>query len=116
MGQIILRGRIPSKKNSTITMVRNGRVLHFPQNAYRTWHKDTSKQLIGCEKIKSDFLVLKFWFPDNRRTDLTNKTESVMDLLVDNGFIKDDCWQVIKSLTIESEGIDKKNPRVEILW
>ena len=30
--------------------------------------------------------------------DLTNKAESVMDLLVDYGVLKDDCWTVVPAL------------------
>jgi Holliday junction resolvase RusA-like endonuclease len=55
-----------------------------------------------------------FLMPDARRTDLTNKAESVADLLVDNGIIKDDSWQVIDEMLLRCDGIDRKNPRVEI--
>lgn len=113
MGTILITGRCPSKKNSRIN-TRSGR--SFPSAKYTAWHKDASLQLLGQKPIQSDFLVLKFWFPDNRRTDLSNKAESVMDLLVDNGLLEDDCWQVINSLTLQSEGVDKNNPRVEICW
>lgn len=46
--------------------------------------------------------------------DLTNKAESVMDLLVDCGIIVDDSWQVVEKLTLRIGGIDKKNPRVVV--
>lgn len=52
--------------------------------------------------------------PDHRRCDLTNKAESVMDLLVDNGFIEDDCWQITGLIELSCGGVDKENPRVEI--
>ena len=39
-----------------------------------------------------------------------------MDLLVDCGLIEDDCWQVIPQLRLQGKGIDKENPRVEIIW
>lgn len=110
---ITITGRTPSKKNSRIN-TRSGR--SFPSAKYTAWHTDASWQLKGQPKITKDKLTLRFWFPDNRRTDLSNKTESIMDLLVDNGFIEDDCWQVINSLTLIGEGVDKDNPRCEISW
>lgn len=111
--EIILLGRVPSKKNSRIN-TRSGR--SFPNKKYTEWHKDASWQLKGKPVIDSDTITLKFWLPDNRRTDLSNKAESIMDLLVDNGFIKDDCWQVIPHLYLDAEGVDKENPRCIIEW
>lgn len=114
MPQISIKGRIPSKKNSRIT-TRSGR--SFPSAKYTEWHKDASWQLKNFkEKISADYLELNFYFPDNRRTDLTNKAESIMDLLVDNGFLEDDCWQVIPNLRLQCKGVDKENPRCEIIW
>ena len=55
-----------------------------------------------------------FYFPDNRIADLTNKAESIMDLLVDNKIIKDDNWRIIPELFLKSCGVNKQNPRAEI--
>jgi Holliday junction resolvase RusA-like endonuclease len=52
--------------------------------------------------------------PDNRRTDLSNKAESIMDLLVDNGILEDDCWQIVPILALQGMKVDKENPRAEI--
>ncbi len=111
---ITILGRIPSKKNSRIN-TRSGR--SFPSSKYTAWHKDASKQLsIYKEKYIRSFcpIELKFWFPDARRCDLTNKAESVMDLLVDNGFLEDDCWQITGPVILVPGGVCKENPRVEI--
>ena len=114
---MVIKGRIPSKKNSTITMCRNGRALHFPSNPYRTWHKDASSQLIGQKAIPTPCkLIIDFWFPDARKTDLSNKTESIMDLLVDNGIIPDDNCLEIPQLLLIYRGIDRLNPRAEIKY
>lgn len=113
---IIIKGRIPSKKNSTIAMCRNGRVFHFPSNEYQKWNKEQVKELkkLNCfyENIKS--VTIAFYFPDNRKVDISNKCESLMDTLVDAGIIKDDCWQEVGALHLISYGIDKENPRCEI--
>ena len=69
------------------------------------------KGIRTTSKIKAEF-----WLPDNRKTDLSNKIESVMDLLVDNGIIEDDSWQIISDLHLIANGIDKENPRVVITF
>lgn len=109
---IVIKGRIPSKKNSRIT-TRSGR--SFPSKKYTEWHKGASKQLIGTKPfpiVKKIRIV--FHMPDNRNADLTNKAESVMDLLVDNGIIIDDNWKVVGWLELVCAGVDKENPRAEI--
>lgn len=109
---ITIKGRIPSKKNSRIN-TRSG--MSFPSSKYTEWHKDASLQLRGVSKIPNgSFLSLHFYLPDNRKTDLTNKAESIMDCLVDNGILEDDSWQIVPILALEGCGVDKENPRVEI--
>ena len=111
--KITIRGRIPSKKNSRIN-TRSGR--SFPSSKYKAWHKDASLQILNAPKQTQKNVVLTFYMPDNRRCDLTNKAESVMDLLVDNGIFDDDAWQVTGDVHLKSAGIDKKNPRVEVSY
>ena len=57
---------------------------------------------------------MDFYFPDNKRTDLDNKSSSVLDILVDMGIIEDDRWQITGRIMLYPMGIAKKNPRVEI--
>ena len=111
--KLVITGRIPSKKNSRIT-TRSGRT--FPSKQYTKWHKDAEGQLArqGAGPFLVGSVSLCFFMPDSRRTDLTNKAESVMDLLVDCGVIADDCWQVISEVVLKCKGIDRINPRCEI--
>ena len=111
----ILAGRIPSKKNNKIVI--RGKAI--PSNKYRKWHRKASYQLIsqGSLHLKMKVVVgieIIFFFPDNRKKDMTNCAESIMDLLVDRRVIKDDSWQHIFSLQLYAMGIDKKNPRAEV--
>jgi len=105
-----ITGRIPSKKNSRIS-TRSGR--SFPSKKYTEWHKDAMIQISdewSGEPIEYvEKIVLAFKMPDNRRKDLTNCTESVMDLLVDAGILKDDCWQVIPNITLMGM-LDSESP------
>ncbi len=110
-----IKGRIPSKKNSRRIIMGRRRPFSVPSTAYKEWHRRSYLQIREvkkCEDIQS--VVIMFYFPDNRKADLTNKAESIMDLLVDNKIITDDCWQQIPALTLVSRGIDKGDPRAEI--
>jgi Holliday junction resolvase RusA-like endonuclease len=112
----VIEGRIIAKKNSRRT-IKSGRSL--PSKKYEEWHKEASFQLLLQRAVKFPvqndlFIKILFFFPDNRKTDLSNKAESVMDLLVDCGVLDDDNWKVVGSLYLRSIGVDKKNPRAEI--
>lgn len=114
---IILYGRIPSKKNSKMAIPIGKRCVLIPQKAYKEWHEISSWKLKGKQSIPTPCkLEIIFYLPDARRTDLTNKTESIMDLLVDNGILPDDNCNEIPELSLIYRGIDRINPRAEITW
>jgi Holliday junction resolvase RusA-like endonuclease len=100
---IILTGRIPSKKNSRISNKKTGR--SFPSKDYTIWHKDALKQLptlpAPFPAIKS--ISIKIYFPTLRKSDITNKVESVNDLLVDGGILSDDNYFVLPALHLFGE-------------
>ena len=117
--KIVINGRIPSKKNSRNQIqLPNGRRINIPSKEYKKWHKNASRQLDeqGVERRSegSYGVIIKFWMPDNRTADLTNKAESIMDLLVDNHILEDDCWQNVPFIILECMGIDRINPRAEV--
>lgn len=117
MPTIIIKGRIPSKKNNRVPFIRGGRIMNFPNKNYKTWNEDALWQLKGKPKIPNgSYLTLNFYMPDNRKCDLTNKAESIMDTLIDSGLLEDDSWQVIPVLNLQYQDIDKENPRCEIVW
>ena len=70
---ITIYGRIPSKKNSKVMVCRGKIPILLSSQKYQDWHKDAEKQLLFKEKIKTDYLELNFYLPDNRKCDLTNK-------------------------------------------
>ncbi len=97
---------------------RGSRPLLLPSSKYKEWHVDASNQ-ITQQKIQPvkgciESVTLTFYAPDKRKFDLTNKAESIMDLLVDNGIIEDDNYSVIPNLQLKFGGVEKENPRVEI--
>lgn len=114
---ITILGRIPSKKNSTWNFISKGRIIRLPSQKHKEWHKDGMLQLTGQKAIPTPCsLTISFWFPDARKTDLSNKAESIMDLLVDYGILPDDNCVEIPTLLLVYKGIDRTNPRAEITW
>lgn len=118
MKPIVLKGRIPSKKNNRDIFKSRGKIVNRPGIKYRSWNRIARLEVMSqIAKKKFDNISsvkIVFWFPDNIKKDLTNAAESIMDLLVDCGTIKDDCWQIIPEIILRCEGIDRKNPRAEI--
>lgn len=112
--KIIIYGNTPSKKNSKIISCRGNRPCLFPSAKYTEWHKDALLQLIGKGKITSPKLNLTFFASDNRKFDLTNKAESIMDTLVDAELITDDNYSIISDLHLVFGGVEKGQARCEI--
>ena len=115
--KITIHGDTPSKKNSRIILCRGGKPVNIPSKHYREWHKDALWQLreqkvFSCpyKEIRAEIEI----FPKTKRkADLTNKAESVMDLLVDAEVLEDDNWYIVKEVRIVFGGVDKDNPRAE---
>jgi hypothetical protein len=64
---------------------------------------------------KTSNVIFTLFAPDARKGDLSNKWESVADLLVDSGVFEDDNWTVIGRVILQYGGIDRTNPRAEVL-
>lgn len=119
MGELIIKltGRIPSKKNSKQWIFRGGRKFLVPSANYSAWHEEKLWELKQY-KVKNPITRCKIeiliFFPDNIKSDLTNKAESLMDLLVDYGILEDDNHKICYDLRLVSGGVDKDNPRAII--
>lgn len=111
---IELSGRIPSKKNSKIMVCRGRTPMLLPSAKYKEWHTEASAQLPKPDKKKYHNIHITIYAPDKRKADLTNKAESIMDLLVDNKIIEDDNWFVMENVCLLFGGVDKDNPRAII--
>ena len=53
--------------------------------------------------------------PDKRLFDISNRAESLMDLLVDAKIIEDDNYKIVPELLIKFGEIDREKPRAEII-
>lgn len=97
---------------------RGNRRFMVPSEAHEAWHMEQMLALrrqctsVTIEKVKA--CIITFYFPDNRKADLSNKAESIMDLLVNAGVLSDDAWQMVPRLDLRAGGIDKEKPRVHI--
>jgi Holliday junction resolvase RusA-like endonuclease len=116
---LVIKGRIPSKKNSKQLIHAKGRPFFIPSDAHREWEEDACYQLRSqllehCVTLSTCSAMLTFFFPDNRSPDLTNKAESVMDALVKMEVIEDDNWKVVPDIRLKAGGVDRQDPRVEI--
>ena len=102
------------QKNSK---VRTGKHL-VSSKAYQERENEQLKSLLAQIrplKLSRDLHIdYTFYMPDARKTDLSNKVESINDLLVKYWLLEDDNRNIINELNIRCGGIDKENPRCEI--
>lgn len=117
---ITLLGRVPSKKNSKRRIQRGRNIFMVPSEAHEVWHKEQMMWVrLGWPRMLVLSSVRKvqitFFAGDKRAGDLSNKAESIMDLLVDAQILKDDNWFVVPELLLKMGGVDKEKPRAEII-
>ena len=115
--ELTIKGRVPSKKNSKVMKCFGGRPMLIANKKFQDWNEEKRWELRSqnrstCIGISS--MTLAFYAPDKRKTDLTNKAESIMDLLVDEQIIVDDNWDEVPELKLVYGGLDRDNPRVEV--
>lgn len=117
---LTIPGRVPSKKNSRRLICRGKSPISLPSLAYRAWHEEQMWRLtlwkqtsLFHDPLRHCAVRITLYFPNDQAADLSNKAESIMDLLVDAGVIEDDRWQVVHGLTLEGF-MDRKEPRAEI--
>lgn len=90
----------------------------LPSKQYKEWHDEMYYVALSQTQVRDISLcdiTIRFYAPDHRKADSSNKAESIMDLLVDCGVLRDDSWFIVSSLHLIFCGVDKENPRVEIL-
>lgn len=117
--KLSVSGRVPSKKNSKQIIMVRGRPLIISSKDHKSWHGDALKQLrsqnlppTSLENVKKVSVVV--YGENKRKFDLSNKVESIMDLLVDAKILLDDNYEVVPHLEVIYGGIKKENPGAEI--
>lgn len=115
---IVLEGDVPSKKNSKQIIYRYGRPMIISSKRFIEWNK-VAQQIMslkyrGLKASDVECITMTIFPSTKRKSDLSNKFESIADLLVDVGVIEDDNWFVVPKVVMLFGGVDKKNPRVEV--
>lgn len=86
----------------------------FPSKKYKAWlAKCPELHRLGIdEPVKITYV---FAWPDRRRRDGQNYMKATLDYLVNCGVLKDDNWDIVTSEEWKHVGVDKANPRVEVV-
>ena len=105
--EIFLVGNIPSKKNSKQIFFnkKTGKRFITSSDNFKSWHDVALKSIIEQktphflkENLKVDITLN---YGSKRKFDLSNKAESILDLLVDAGIIIDDNFTIVKQLNLK---------------
>lgn len=119
--KLVIKGDVPSQKNRKIISINRatGRPFLRSAPAVKEWQVKANivlrHQFKGLKTTNYPIsIVCSFFFSNNRRRDLDNGLNGVMDALVAAEIIKDDSVEYVDCITIQYGGVDKKNPRVEI--
>lgn len=115
---IFLPGRIPSKKNSMVHIVRKWSMVKFPSKNYQKREKEMLIFLTQEKIPKAKANKVSIWYsfvrPDRRKADITNKMESINDMLVKYWFIEDDAREFLDIKYAKTKSREPKNPWVHL--
>lgn len=113
-----ITGIIPSKKNRHKIKMRGGRAFIGPDDTYIAWERQHAAELAGIENFgifkNSKNLKISYIFrqrltnkglPSTRRWDLSNKIESINDMIVASGMISDDNQMIIAEISARVENV-----------
>jgi len=113
-----LTGSVASKKNSKKWIKRGSRKYLVPGDVHEAWYKVAAMELkqhrLPRYSVEEAAVKITIFAQDKRKADLTNKAESIMDLLVDLGILEDDNWFVCGDIHLKFGGVDTENPRALI--
>lgn len=99
-----------TKKNSQRIVRAKGHYLVLPSKAYAEYEKAAEKFI---PKLGIDYPVnikAYFYMPTRRRVDLVNLQESLCDVLVKHGCIKDDNCSIVVSMDGSRVMYSKESP------
>lgn len=114
--KIVIQGQPRTKKNSSrIALINNKRVL-LPSKAFKAYEKVALMQLARVQAIHGPVSVLCRYYLQDRAhwPDLVGLLQATSDILQAAGVIDDDKYIVNYDGSMIA-GLDKNNPRVEII-
>lgn len=105
-----------TKKNSQRIVFRGGKPCILPSEKYKEY-ESIALWYIPKRGTPIDFPVnvkCTFYMPTHRQCDLTNHLESIDDVMVKAGLLKDDNYKILASHDGSRVQVDKNNPRTEV--
>ena len=115
--EIVIQGQPRTKKNSSrIALTPDNKRVLLPSKAYKTYEKVALIQLARVQAIHGPVSVLCRYYLQNRAhwPDLVGLLQATSDILQAAGVIDDDKYIVNYDGSMIA-GLDKDNPRVEII-
>lgn len=106
-----------SKKNHQQIFRPNGmnRPIVVPSKEYRLYEKNAMWFIPKGETIDYPVNVkCLFYMPTRRQCDLVNLQQSILDIMVKAGLLKDDNYRIVQSMDGSRVLYDKENPRTEV--
>lgn len=114
--KLVIHGQPRTKKNSSrIALINNKRVL-LPSKAFKAYEKVALMQLARVQVVHGPVSVLCRYYLQDRKSwpDLVGLLQATSDILQAAGVIDDDKYIVNYDGSLIA-GLDKDNPRVEII-
>lgn len=113
---IIVKLPFPPSTNTMYPTNQHGGGRHLSKEgaawkAAAAWECAQAFRLIDAPRQFA--VIIRLWFPDNRRRDIDNYVKGIIDVIREALCI-DDNWKVIPRLIVEAMGVDKLNPRAEV--
>lgn len=105
-----------TKKNSQRIVIRGNKPCVLPSEKYKEYEA-MAMWYIPKRGEPIDFPVnvkCIFYMATRRQCDLTNHLESIDDVMVKAGLLKDDNYNIISSHDGSRVMVDKNNPRTEV--
>lgn len=114
--KLVIKGQPRTKKNSSRIALINNRHVLLPSKAYKAYEKVALMQLARVQAVHGPVSVLCRYYLQNRAhwPDLVGLLQATSDILQAAGVIDDDKYIVNYDGSIIA-GLDKNNPRVEII-
>lgn len=115
--EIVIQGQPRTKKNgSRIALTPNNKRVLLPSKAYKTYERVALIQLARVQAVHGPISVMCRYFLQNRAhwPDLVGLLQATSDILQAAGVIDDDKYIVNYDGSMIA-GLDKDNPRVEII-
>lgn len=114
--KLVIMGQPRTKKNSSRIALINNRHVLLPSKAYKAYEKVALMQLARVQAVHGPVSVLCRYYLQNRAhwPDLVGLLQATSDILQAAGVIDDDKFIVNYDGSMIA-GLDKDNPRVEII-